>query len=146
GSVALSNGSTLSFGNMEPFDVGGGIVFKDLSAAISAGSDVGIAMLDGDTIRVTTSSGTHDVVADGPLWLYLGDNADVTTISSLATDPGFSLMIDAGEEIVVDADIGIAGSLGLSAKDITIAAGADVVAGAIDIRAIDWSRVSLDAG
>ena len=66
----------------------------------------------------------YDSAATGKVWLYLGDSANVTTLSSLPSNAGFSLMLDAGEEIAVNSAVSTAGSLGLSAEDINIGASA----------------------
>ena len=149
GSVTFANpnGSTLNFENMEPFEVGGGVQVINRSVAVTAAAnkDVTVSNQDG-SLRLNINGADSDIaLTESKVWLYLGDSANNTTISSLPNPAGFSLMVDAGEEIAVNSSISVSGTLGLSAEDINIGASAAISALSIDIKAIDWSRASLDA-
>ena len=116
GSVTFANpnGSTLNFENMEPFSIGGGVQLINRSAAVTAAANKDVTVSnEGGSLRLNINGANEDVVLTGSkVWLYLGDSANITTINSLPNPAGFSLMVDAGEEIVVSADITVSGTLG----------------------------------
>ncbi|WP_395446238.1 LEPR-XLL domain-containing protein (plasmid) [Aminobacter sp. UC22_36] len=140
-------GQGLFFENMEPFNPGvAGHLTQDLSALVNAATNKNVAIsASGGNLVVTIDGAATNIAAQTSLWLYLGDNANVTTISSLPAWANFSLMLDAGEEIVVNATLTAAGTLGLSAEDINIGASAVISAKSIDLKAIDHLRTSLGA-
>ncbi|MGB3645615.1 MAG: LEPR-XLL domain-containing protein, partial [Mesorhizobium sp.] len=144
GSVGLNNHSTLVFENMEPFAVGGGVTIEDHSGA-AKGKDVAITVSDGKLHLSIGGGPAQAITSTGKVWLYLGEDAGKTTIASLPDAAGLSLMVDARDEIAVEADAARLGHLGLSAAEINIGPSASIRAESIDIRAVDWARSSLDA-
>jgi hypothetical protein len=145
GVVALSNGAALSFENMEPFNVGAGVQVVDKSTE-AAGNDVTI-IGSGSNLQIQIGAGPAQTVAgnSAPVWLYLGEGAGQTSIVSLPGGAGFSLMVDAGDKLVVNDNLADVGHLGLSAAAINIGDLASISAQSIDLRAVDWARVSLAA-
>ncbi|MEP6563584.1 MAG: LEPR-XLL domain-containing protein, partial [Mesorhizobium sp.] len=143
---ANPNGSTLAFENMEPFAVGGGVLVVDRSTDVvaAANKNVTVQANGANSLRVIIDGANYDSVATSKVWLYLGDSANVTTLSSLPSNAGFSLMLDAGEEIAVNSTMSTVGSLGLSAEDINIGSSAVISAQSMDFRAVDWARTSID--
>ncbi|NGP18571.1 LEPR-XLL domain-containing protein [Devosia chinhatensis] len=147
GSVTLG-GHTLNFANLEPFTIGGGVQVVDRSSVISGATnkDVLIAA-NGNDLSVTINGVAQTITrTESNVWLYLGDAANVTTISSLPSLSGFSLTVDGGEEIVVNSTLNISGKLALSAEDINIGSGVLIQATSIDLRAIDFAYASINAG